>query len=315
MVKKNKEKFSLIEKKERLHQLMNEKNREYKGNFLKFAKDEEAPTRTLFGVPAIDELTGGIASKRFTVIYGSKGTAKTSLAYLAIAQAQKNKKICAYIDMERSYDEVRAKQFGVNVDDLVLATEFDTAEEAMDTFISMCKEKVVDLIVLDSLQALSCKGEQETKKGKQKSTEDDTMALLARRLSQFFRMSASGVYKGDVTVILIGQTRMNLGGFIALESLSGGHALQHWSTMTINTRRGPKAESPTEKVTLEELDENGKKIKVEKIIGFQSIIKIEKTKISGSKAEGEEVRLPYYFANGFQVEKNNEEKTNTKETK
>lgn len=308
MPKKSKEELTLEEKRQRLHALMNEKNREYKDTVLKFAKDEEVPERTMFGVPQIDELTGGIPSKRFSIVYGSKGTAKTSLAYLAVAQAQKNRKICAYIDMERSYDEIRAKQFGVNTDELVLATAFDNAEDAFDTFISMCKEKVVDLIVIDSIQALSCTGEQETKKGKSKSVNEDTMALLARKLSQFFRMSASGVYKGNVTVILIGQTRMDLGGFIALESLSGGHALQHWSSMTIHTKRGPKAESPTEKVILEEEDENGKKIKVERIIGFESIIKIEKTKISGTKPEGSEVRLPYLFTTGFQTEEKNEEK-------
>ncbi len=306
MPKKNKEDLSLQEKKERLHQIMNEKNREYKDIVLKFAKDEEAPSRTLFGVTPIDELTGGVPSKRFSIIYGSKGTAKTSLAYLAIAQAQKNKKICAYIDMERSYDKERAEMFGVNINDLIIASAFDDAEQAMDTFISLCKEKVVDLIVLDSIQAMSPKGEQETKKGKQKSLNDDTMALLARKLSQFFRMSASGVYKGDVTVILIGQTRMDLGGFIALESLSGGHALQHWSTMTIHTKRGPKAESPTEKVTLEETDEEGKKIKVERAIGFQSVIKLEKVKISGTKVEGSDIRLPFYFATGYKKKEEKE---------
>ena len=312
MVKKSKEDLSLTEKKSRLNALMAEKNREYKGIVLKYAKDEEAPSRTLFGIAPIDELTGGVPSKRFSIIYGSKGTAKTSLAYLAIAQAQKNKKICAYIDMERSYDEIRAKQFGVNTDDLILASSFEDAEQAMDVFISMCKEQVVDLIVLDSIQAMSPKGEQETKKGKQKSIEDDTMALLARKLSQFFRMSAAGVYKGDVTVILIGQTRLNLGGFIALESLSGGHALQHWSTMTIHTKRGPKAESPTEKVTLEELDEDGKKIKLERIIGFESIIKLEKIKISGAKMEGTETRLPFFFASGYEKPIEIKKETNEK---
>ena len=314
MPKKNKEELTLEEKKQRLHVLMNEKNREYKDMVLKFAKDEEEVTRTPFGVKEIDSLTGGIPSKRFTILWGGESTGKTTLSYMLIANAQKNKKLCAYIDLERSWDATRAKQFGVDVDNLVLANAFETAEEAMDVFIEMCRNKVVDFIVLDSIQGLSPKGEQETKKGKLKSMEDDEMALLARKMSKFFRVSASGVYKGDVTVVLIGQSRMDIGGFIPLESLSGGKALKFWATMILRMNRGPKAESPTEKIVLEELDENGKKIKVEKTIGFQSVIRLQKVKISGTMVEGSETRLPFFFETGFNMEKKNEEKTNSKET-
>lgn len=308
MVKKSKEELSLTEKKSRLNALMAEKNREYKGIVLKYAKDEEAPTRTLFGVAPIDELTGGLPSKRFNIIWGGESVGKTTLSYMLIANAQKNNKLCAYIDLERSYDEERAKQFGVNVNDLVLANSFETAEEAMDVLIEMCRSKVVDFIVLDSIQGLSPKGEQITKKGKLKSIEEDEMALLARKMSKFFRVSASGVYKGDVTVLLIGQARMDIGGFIPLEALTGGKALKFWSTMTLRMNRGPKAEAPSEKVILEEKDEDGKAIKIERKIGFQSVIKLEKVKISGTKMEGSEVRLPFLFTSGFVTNSKNEEK-------
>ncbi len=302
MTKKSKEELTLEEKKQRLHALMNEKNREYKDTVLKFAKDEEEVTRTPFGVEEIDLLTGGIPSKRFSILWGGESTGKTTLSYMLIANAQKNKKLCAYIDLERSWDATRAKLFGVDVDNLVLANAFDSAEEAMDIFIEMCRSKVIDFIVLDSIQGLSPLGEQETKKGKIKSMTDDEMALLARKMSKFFRVSASGVYKGDVTVVLIGQSRMDIGGFIPLESLSGGKALKFWATMILRINRGPKAESPTEKVTLEELDENGKKIKVEKTIGFQSVIKLQKVKISGTRVEGSEIRIPFLFSTGFHNE-------------
>lgn len=300
MVKKSKEELSFQEKKDRLTKIMNEKNREYKEPILKFAKDEPVPTRTLFKVQPIDELTGGLPSKRFNIIWGNKGVGKTTLATLAMAQAQREKKLCMYINQEGSFDIIKAKQLGVNLDELVIAGPFNNAEQAMDTLITSCREKAVDFIVLDSIQAMSPKGEQETKKGKEKSMEDDEMALLARKLSKFFRVSASGVYKGDVTVILIGQARMDIGGFIALETLSGGHALQHWATLTIFMRRGPKAESPTEKITLEEKDEDDKPIKIERIIGFQSIIKLEKTKISGTKMEGSDIRIPFYFETAYE---------------
>jgi recombination protein RecA len=309
MAKKSKEELTLNEKKERLNILINEKNREYKGTVLKFAKDEEEVTRTFFGVKELDELTGGVPSKRFNIIWGGESVGKTTACYMLIASAQKKNKLCAYIDLERSWDSARAKQFGVDADNLVLANAFENAEQAMDTLIQMCRDKAVDFIVLDSIQGLSPKGEQETKKGKLKSIEDDEMALLARKMSKFFRVSAAGVYKGDVTVVLIGQSRLDIGGFIPLESLSGGKALKFWSTMTLRMHRGPKAEAPTKKIVLEEEDENGKKIKIEKTIGFQSVIKLEKTKISGTKSEGTEVKLPFFFESGFKMEDKNEEKT------
>lgn len=297
---KSKKELSLSEKKEKLKKLMNEKNRDYKGTVLKFASSEVIPDRLPFGVKVIDDLIGGgISSKRYSILWGQKGLGKTTLSYMLIANAQKQGKLCAFIDMERSYSNERASYFGVNTEDLVLATEFDTAEQAMDIMIEMAKEKVIDLIILDSVQALSPTGERETKKHKEKSVEEDTVALLARKLSQFFRMSASAVYKGNVAILLIGQSRMDLGGFIAIEKMSAGRALAHWSSLTLQIRRGPKSESPTEKMELEELDEKGKKIKVKKIVGFQAIIKLEKVKMSGCKVEGSDIRIPFLFSSGF----------------
>ncbi len=284
---------NIEEKKQALQKFMNETNREYKSTVLKWGSSELPPERISFGIASLDQLTGGgIPHKRFSVIWGSKGTGKSTLAYNLITSAQKKKKLCAYIDLERSFEGERAKKIGVNLEELVLATEFDNAEQALDTLIDMCRKKVIDVIILDSLQALSPKGEQETKTGKEKSLEDDTMALLARKLSQFFRMSASGVYKGDVAIVLIGQARMNLGGFIALESLSGGHALQHWSALTLQLRRGTKSDAPTKQIQTE-------KGKEKMIIGFDSVIKLEKVKISGTAIEGSKIHIPFLFKTGF----------------
>lgn len=319
MAKKSKIDKEKEEKLEKLHQIMNETNRTYGEPIVKFAKDEASPERTLTKVPDLDGLFGGFPSKRFSIVWGAPGTAKTSLAYLAIAEAQRNGKICAYINQEGSFEVERALLFGIDVDSLVVAGPFDTAEQAMDVLVNFCREKIVDLVVLDSIQSLSPSGEQETKKHKTKSIQDDEMALLARKLSKFFRISTSGVYKGDVTVILIGQTRTDLGGFIALDKLSGGNALVHMSALTLCTRRGPKSESPTIKVILEEEDEKGKKIKLDKIIGFQLIVKLDKVKISGTQCEGSDIKLPFFFGSGFnkpeetQVEVKGEEDAGSEE--
>lgn len=292
------------DKMNRLKKIMQEGNKEYGYPILKFAKDELPPTRTKFNVDKIDTLTGGLPSKRFSIVWGAKGTGKTTLCYLAIAQAQREGKLCLFINQEGTFEGERAKLFGVDLDNLVVAGPFDNAEQAMDLFILSCKEKAADLIVLDSIQAMSPKGEQETKKGKGKSVEEDEMALLARKMSKFLRMSTSGVYKGDVTVLLVGQTRTSLGGFVALDTLSGGHALSHWSTITLKLSRGSKADSPVEKIKVEDEDHDGKKITIEKVVGYQCLIKLEKVKISGSQPEGSETRIPYFYISGF-LSKNN----------
>ncbi len=286
------------DKKEKLNKLINEINRDKGAGALKFASSEETPDRISFGDVELDDLSGGgIPHKRFSIIWGAKSAGKSTLCYNVIAEAQKEGKICAYIDLERTFDPVWAKKQGVDLETLVLGSAYATAESAMDDFIKFTKSGAVDLIILDSVQALSPKGEQETKKGKEKSLEDDTMALLARKLSQFFRISSSSVYTGNVAILLIGQARTNLGGFIAFDSLSGGHALNHWSSMTLHIGRGAKADAPTEKIKVEGKTED-------KVVGFNCVVKLEKIKISsktGNKTtpEGTNVNLPFYFESGF----------------
>jgi RecA/RadA recombinase len=261
------------------------------------AKDEKVRDKISFIIPEVNKMIGGgIRHGSFSIIWGNKSTAKTTAVYYLIAQAQKENKTCFYIDLEHSFDPEWAKKCGVNLDTLLIG-HFENAEEAMDTLIKMSKEKAVDFIILDSVQSLSPKGEQETKKGVEKSTEDDTMALLARKLSQFFRMAGSAVYTGNVAVLLIGQARTDLGGFIKLDTLSGGHALNHWSVLTIKFHRGQKVDAPTYKFEI--LDKKDKKIKKEIIIGFSLVIRVEKTKVSGSAPENTELRIPFYFGFGF----------------
>lgn len=277
---------------EKLRKLVNETNRAAGRDVIKFASQEEEVGRIPFGVPEIDNLTGGgIPHKRFSILWGPKSAGKTTLCYRLIAQAQNQNKVCAFIDIEGTFDKVWAEKNGVDLDNLLLGEGFENAEQAMDFFITITRNSAADLIILDSIQALSPKGEQETKKGVEKSLEDDTMALLARKLSQFFRISASKVYNSNAAIVLVGQARTNLGGFIAFDTLSGGHALHHWSSMTLAVRRGAKADNPTKKTKID-----GKTVTEE--IGFSSTIKLEKRKVS-SAVEGTSIDLPFYFESGF----------------
>lgn len=276
------------ERKDRLKQLLRETNKKLGiEDAVKYGKDSKDWEKLSTGVPAIDDLLGGgFPYGHFSVLWGGKGAGKTSLCYSAIAQAQKEGKIVYYIDLEESFEKTRAEQFGINVDDLIIG-EFPVAEQCLDTIIKYSKEKVVDVIILDSIHSLSPSGEQTDKKG-EKSVEADTMALLARKLSQFFRMAINPVAKGNVAVILVGQTRTSV-GFIALDQLTGGNALKHYSVLTLNIRRGQKSDAPRD---------GGKT--TGNIIGFDTKVKVDKTKTPGTKSELTEIHLPFYYSTGWE---------------
>ena len=293
----------MVKKKEenvKLKTLLKDILKEHKGSVISMGNEVEEKERIPTGTPVDNAIGGGIPCGLFSVAWGSKGCAKTSLAYSTIAEAQKLNKTCMFLDLEHSYDAKRAKTFGVNTEDLVVA-EFAKAEMTMDTIIKLCKEKAVGLIVLDSIQSMSPTGEQETKKGKDLSVEHDTQALLARKLGQFFRMSAHYVSTSKCAVLLIGQSRMSIGGYINIEMLSGGNALMHWASLIIKLRRGKGVDAPMKSYKQTFIDEETGKERYKTVnepCGFNLVAKIDKTKIESS-VEGTEIQLPFYFSGGF----------------
>jgi recombination protein RecA len=294
MVKKLDAEVKKMSKEEKLELLKGELgliNKKYKKEVLTFGH-KHITSRIPFKSDALNIITsGGVPTGRFSVIWGGKGCTKTTQCYDLVANAQKMDKTCLWVDFERSFDKDWATLQGVNVDELIMAPIFDNAEVAMDTIISLTKTKAIDLIILDSVQGLSPVGEQETKKGVEKSLTDDTMALLARKLSQFFRMSSAKVYESDCTVVLIGQTRMDLGGFITFEKLSGGHALEHWSSMTIQLRRGAKVDAPKQRVK----NEDGSTEEV--LTGFNVVAKVNKSKVGPD--ENKECHITFKYGIGI----------------
>jgi len=286
MAKKKKEKVEkpeLLSRQNQLKNLLRQTNKKLGiENAVRFGTKLEDWKKIPSGIEPIDDLLGGgFPYGRFSVIWGGESSGKTTICYNIISQAQKAGKIVYYINLEESYDSIRAQQFGVDVEKLIIG-EFPVAEQSLDTIIKYSKEKVVDVIILDSIHSLSPKGEQENKKG-DKSLEADTMALLARKLSQFFRMAANPVAKGNVAVILVGQTRTSI-GFIAFEQLTGGNALKHYSVLILKMARGSKKDAPKHK---------------EELLGFDCKVKITKTKTPGTKPELSEIHIPYYFDKGF----------------
>jgi recombination protein RecA len=300
----------VYEKKEKLLKVMKEINKEFKNpSMVKFANEEPPKESLPFGVTPLDEFAGGGAVVgNFVIFYGGEGVGKTTLAITQIAEAQKKGKVCAYIDLEHTLDVSRMKDFGVDPEQLALIEDCTTAEQAMDIVIKLAKEKAVDLIIIDSIQAMSPSEEQfEGKAEKERSMKQSEMALLARKMGKFLRRTAPFIYQGKVGVILIGQVRTEgIGSFITKEGLTGGHAVKHWSMLTIYMRKGQGADAPTTKIELDEKDEKGKPKFDEIKIGFDCVLKIEKTKKSNSKPELSDLHIPFYFNTGFVKTKESE---------
>ncbi len=288
-----------IERREKLKGVMRDINKNIEGANVDYANTISVRERQSFGYKCLDKLTGGgIARGNCSVIWGSKGCGKTTIALKLIATAQAEGKIAAYLDIERSYDEIWAKSFGVDIASLVYVICPD-AESVMDAVIKLCKEKVVDIIVLDSVQGLSPHGEQYSGKGEaERSVQEDTIALLARKMSQFFRMATPHISDAKCALLLIGQARMDLSSFIKVETLSGGHALLHNSRLILRLRRGQGIDAPSEKRPTGEKDKNGKDKLTDVKIGFDLVITVNKSQIQGC-TEGDSIHLPFYFKDGI----------------
>jgi len=285
------------EKKAKLLAAMKAINKKMGGSVLKFGSEEPPKTSFEWPVPELNSFCKALVRGNFSVLWGGNSVGKSTLAYQTIAHNQKQGFTCCLIDAEHNFNVDRAKEFDINLDELVLIEEIDTAEDGMDIIIQLCKDKVIDLFVVDSVQAMSPEGEQQTKKEVTKSIADDEMAMLARKLSKFFRVCATPLYKANAHLLLIGQVRKGLGSFIVQDSLSGGEAQNHWATAIINMRRGQKADAPTRKEKVEMDDGTTETITVP--LGHDCVFKINKTKVSNSKPENSDIHMPFYFSTGF----------------
>ncbi len=292
------------ERQDRLNNALRSLNKT-KGLSITYGKNIPAFERQLFGYKCIDKLTnGGIKRGQYSTLWGDPDSGKTSIAYKMIATAQKEGRTVVYINMETGYDSIYAKKYEVDVDKL-LVENCTTAEQALDTIIRLCSENVVDLIVLDSIHGLSPRGEQFVGKTEEmKSMNKDTQALLARKLSEFFRKSIPYVSKAKCAVLLIGQTRTTVGEYVNIEVLTGGRAIKHYSRLILHIRRGSKADAPVkkEKKIVKELNEEGDEVEITKtietIIGFNCVIKVDKSQIEGCKYL-DEIRVPFISGEGI----------------
>jgi len=175
---------------------------------------------------------GGVPRGRVIEIYGPESSGKTTLALQIIAQAQKNGGICCFIDAEHALDVKYAQNLGVDVDNLFVSQP-DYGEQALDIVESIARSGAVDLIVIDSVAALTPKSEIDGDMG------DQHVGLQARLMSQALRKITGVIHKMGTTVIFINQIRMKIGmmGYGTPETTTGGNALKFYSSVRIDVRR------------------------------------------------------------------------------
>ncbi len=174
---------------------------------------------------------GGLPRGRVVEVYGPESSGKTTLALQTVAEAQKSGGVCAFIDAEHALDPIYARKLGVQLDDLLISQP-DTGEQALEICDTLVRSGAVDIIVIDSVAALTPKAELEGEMG------DSLPGLQARLMSQALRKLTGTISKSNTMVIFINQIRMKIGVmFGSPETTTGGNALKFYASVRLDIRR------------------------------------------------------------------------------
>jgi recombination protein RecA len=199
---------------------------------------------------------GGLPKGRVIEIYGPESSGKTTMTLQVVAECQKQGGTAAFIDAEHALDPIYAEKVGVNLDDLLISQP-DTGEQALEITDMLVRSGAVDLIVIDSVAALTPKAEIEGEMG------DHHVGLQARLMSQALRKLTSNIQRSNCMVFFINQIRMKIGVmFGSPETTSGGNALKFYSSVRMDIRR------------------IGAIKKGDEIVGNQTRVKVVKNKVS-----------------------------------
>ncbi len=199
---------------------------------------------------------GGLPRGRVVEIYGPESSGKTTLALHTIAEAQKKGGTCAFVDAEHALDPVYARKLGVNLDDLLISQP-DTGEQALEITDTLVRSGAIDVLVIDSVAALTPRAEIEGEMG------DSQPGLQARLMSQALRKLTASISRSNCMVIFINQIRMKIGVMYGSpETTTGGNALKFYASVRLDIRRVS---------TIKERDE---------AIGNQVRVKVVKNKVA-----------------------------------
>ncbi len=218
---------------------------------------------------------GGLPMGRIVEVFGPESSGKTTLTLELIASAQREGKTCAFIDAEHALDPVYARKLGVNIDEL-LVSQPDTGEQALEICDALARSGAVDVIVVDSVAALTPKAEIEGEMG------DSHMGLQARMLSQAMRKLTGNLKQSNCMCIFINQIRMKIGVMFGNpETTTGGNALKFYASVRLDIRRTG---------AIKEGDE---------VVGNETRIKVVKNKIA---APFKEANTQIMYGQGFNRE-------------
>ena len=174
---------------------------------------------------------GGLPKGRIVEIYGPESSGKTTLALHVIAEAQKNKGTCAFIDAEHALDPIYAKKLGVNTDEMLISQP-DNGEQALEIADTLVNSSAIDVLVVDSVAALVPRAEIEGDMG------DSHMGLHARLMSQALRKLTGSISRSQCLVIFINQIRQKIGVMFGNpETTTGGNALKFYASVRMDIRR------------------------------------------------------------------------------
>ncbi|MDP4008146.1 MAG: recombinase RecA [Candidatus Peregrinibacteria bacterium] len=203
-----------------------------KGAIMRMDEKSRIPMETIpTGCLSLDlALGGGIPKGRIIEIFGPESSGKTTLTLHILAEAQKQGGTAAFIDAEHALDPNYARKIGVNVDQL-LVSQPDNGEQALEITETLVRSNAVDIIVIDSVAALTPRAEIEGEMG------DSHMGLQARLMSQALRKLTAAISRSNVTVIFINQLRMKIGVMFGNpETTTGGNALKFYSSVRLDIR-------------------------------------------------------------------------------
>jgi len=205
-----------------------------KGSIMKLGDNKSMDVETIStGSLGLDIAlgAGGLPMGRIVEIYGPESSGKTTLTLEVIAEAQRNGKICAFIDAEHALDPVYAEKLGVDINELLISQP-DTGEQALEICDMLTRSGAVDVIVVDSVAALTPKAEIEGDIG------DSHMGLAARMMSQAMRKMTGNLKNSNTMLIFINQIRMKIGVmFGSPETTTGGNALKFYASVRLDIRR------------------------------------------------------------------------------
>ncbi len=199
------------------------------GKNVKAAEVETIPTGSLGLDIALG--VGGLPRGRVVEIYGPESSGKTSLTLHVIAEAQKRGGVCAFVDAEHALDPIYARKLGVNLEDLLISQP-DTGEQALEITDTLVRSGAIDVLVIDSVAALTPRAEIEGEMG------ESQPGLQARLMSQALRKLTASISRSNTMVIFINQIRMKIGVMYGSpETTTGGNALKFYASVRLDIRR------------------------------------------------------------------------------